>query len=123
MPDFYAAEPCPSIPDDLTAAQFILDAHHPERPSRSGDIPWLVDDASARRIGFEEVRSRTYGLANAMHSRWGIGALRQFKNIPVNDLPVPSQATATLVSTPYLNNSSSKKAHHSQSASTLQTMS
>ena len=47
--------PCPPIPDNLTIVQFILDSHHPTRPTRTGHIPWLIEDATGRAIGFEEV--------------------------------------------------------------------
>lgn len=55
MPEFYAAEPCPDIPDDVTIAQFILDSNHPARPVRPHNVPWFIDDATGRRIGYEEV--------------------------------------------------------------------
>ena len=57
MPVFTSPIPCPDIPDDLTCAQFLLDAHHPTRPTRPQDVPWLIDDSTGRRIGFEEVMS------------------------------------------------------------------
>lgn len=48
------------IPDDLTIAQFMLDRPHPYRStSRPVEAPWLVDDATGRKIGFEEVRVNT----------------------------------------------------------------
>lgn len=57
MPDFHSLHgPCPPIPDDLSAAQFTLDCHHPSRPLRSGNGPWLVEDATGRGVGFEEVQ-------------------------------------------------------------------
>ena len=43
------------IPDDLTLPQFILDSTHPTRPIRKEGIPWLIDDTTGRKIGFEEV--------------------------------------------------------------------
>lgn len=48
--------PLPHIPDDLTLPQFLLDSAHPRRPVRKEGIPWLIEDATGRRIGFEEVR-------------------------------------------------------------------
>lgn len=48
------------IPDDLTIAQFMLDRPHPYRStSRPVEAPWLVDDATGRKIGFEEVSVNT----------------------------------------------------------------
>jgi len=43
------------VPDDLTLSQFILDSHHPLRPIRPDHVPWFIDDASGRGVGFEEV--------------------------------------------------------------------
>ncbi|KAL5494986.1 hypothetical protein ACEPAI_448 [Sanghuangporus weigelae] len=71
--EFRSSIPCPTIPDDLTIAQFMLDAQHPIRPVRTENVPWLIEESTGRSVGFEELRSRTYGLANAMHMRWGIG--------------------------------------------------
>ena len=55
MAEFHSAFPCPHIPDNLSIPQFILDSHHPTRPVRSGDIPWLIEDSTGRKIRFEEV--------------------------------------------------------------------
>jgi hypothetical protein len=49
------ADPMPKIPDDLTVVQFILDSSHPTRQVRNSDVPWLIEDHSGRKIGFEEV--------------------------------------------------------------------
>ena len=46
---------CPPIPDNLTCPQFTLDVHHPNRTLRVGNIPWLIEDATGRTIGYEEV--------------------------------------------------------------------
>jgi hypothetical protein len=46
----------PFIPDNLSIPQFILDSQHPTRPLRKDGIPWLIDDARGRKVGFEEVR-------------------------------------------------------------------
>ncbi|KAG8695152.1 hypothetical protein FRC08_008005 [Ceratobasidium sp. 394] len=54
--------------DDQTIPQFILDSAHPLRPVR--DSPWLIEDETGRTIGFEEVRTRVWGLANAISGRW-----------------------------------------------------
>jgi 4-coumarate--CoA ligase len=77
-----------SIPDDLTIPQFFLDSHHPLRPARQAGVPWLIEDATGRPIDFEEVRvssprrrsiltesqlrTRTFGLANALQARYGL---------------------------------------------------
>lgn len=80
-----------SVPDHLTIPQFFLDSHHPLRPARKAGIPWLIEDATGRAIDFEEVRgksvrhtsiskkkyqlrTRTFGLANALKARYRIGA-------------------------------------------------
>ena len=46
---------CPPIPHDLTTAQFMLDTCHSTRPIRTENIPWIIDDSTGRRIGYEEV--------------------------------------------------------------------
>ncbi|KAF8133972.1 amp dependent CoA ligase [Boletus edulis] len=61
-----------SVPDDLTIPQFFLDSHHPLRPTRKPGIPWLIEDATARPIDLEQLRTRTFGLANALQARFGI---------------------------------------------------
>lgn len=48
----------PPIPDDLTVPQFILDGHHPTRPLRPEGVPWLIEDKTGQKIGFEEVSFR-----------------------------------------------------------------
>ncbi|EJD03679.1 acetyl-CoA synthetase-like protein [Fomitiporia mediterranea MF3/22] len=73
MPEFRSAVSCPPIPDDLTAAQFILDSNHPNRPIRRGNVPWLIEDSTGRKVEFEEIRLRTHALANALHLRYGVG--------------------------------------------------
>ncbi|KAG8960122.1 hypothetical protein FRC05_007047 [Tulasnella sp. 425] len=63
-------------PDDLTLPQFMLDSQHPLRQTRTGDknkAPWLIEDETGKTYSFEEVRARTFGLANAVAKRWGIG--------------------------------------------------
>jgi hypothetical protein len=65
-----------SPPTDLTIAQFILDTTHPLRPIREADSPWFIEDETGRGVGYEEVRTRTWGLANAIRGRWAdIGEL------------------------------------------------
>ncbi|KAL5494984.1 hypothetical protein ACEPAI_446 [Sanghuangporus weigelae] len=73
MVEICSPVPCPPIPDDLTAVQFLLDSHHPTRPIRTGNIPWLIEDKTGKKIGLEEIRLRTHALANALHTRWGVG--------------------------------------------------
>ena len=45
------------IPDNLTIPQFFLDETHPLRPVSTSNTPWLIEDATGREIGFEEVRA------------------------------------------------------------------
>lgn len=46
----------PAIPDDVTLPQFVLDAAlHPTRPIRMDNSPWLIQDESGSKFGFEEV--------------------------------------------------------------------
>ncbi|OJT02330.1 4-coumarate--CoA ligase-like 7 [Trametes pubescens] len=82
--------PLPPIPDDLTIPQFLLDSHHPARPVLKKPQPWLIEEATGREVGSDEVRTercgtdapetehrmklraRTFGLANALKLRWNI---------------------------------------------------
>ena len=63
----------PHIPSNMTVAQFFLDYHHPNRPIRSEASPWLIDNDTGRSYHLEEIRTRTYALANIMKARWNIG--------------------------------------------------
>ncbi|KAI0827404.1 amp dependent CoA ligase [Trametes gibbosa] len=65
--------PLPLIPDDLTIPQFMLDSHHPARPVLKKPQAWLIEEATGREIGSDELRARTFGLANALKVRWNIG--------------------------------------------------
>jgi hypothetical protein len=47
--------PLPHIPDDLTLTQFILDSTHERMPIRPQGATWLVEDATGRKVGLEEV--------------------------------------------------------------------
>ncbi|KAI0075856.1 amp dependent CoA ligase [Panus rudis PR-1116 ss-1] len=67
-----AAGELPHIPDDLTIPQFFLDHRHITRPLNTASNPWLVEESTGRQVGFEEVRARSSGLANALSSKWGI---------------------------------------------------
>ncbi|KAI0767430.1 acetyl-CoA synthetase-like protein [Fomes fomentarius] len=61
------------IPDDLTISQFILDTQHPARPVLTGAHPWLIEEATGRQIGSDELRARVHGLTNALKIRWNVG--------------------------------------------------
>lgn len=50
----------PFIPDNLTIPQFILDGQHPTKPMGGHGIPWLIEDATGRKVGFEEVGYRLH---------------------------------------------------------------
>jgi hypothetical protein len=43
-----------AITDDVTVAQFIF-GNHPNRPTRSATVPWLVEDENGLKYGKEEV--------------------------------------------------------------------
>ncbi|KAI6122457.1 hypothetical protein EDD16DRAFT_1859409 [Pisolithus croceorrhizus] len=60
------------IPDDLTVPQFILDSHHPYRPLRRHSIPWFIDGQTGNKVGLDELRARTYGLANGLKIKYAI---------------------------------------------------
>ncbi|KAJ7631209.1 amp dependent CoA ligase [Roridomyces roridus] len=65
--------PVPHVPDDLTLPQFFLDFPHPARPVRPQGVPCLIEDHSGRPIGFDELKYRCSGLANALSIKWNIG--------------------------------------------------
>lgn len=102
----FTADSCPPLappPDDLTLPQFMLDAHHPLRQVRTGELntaPWLIESESGKSTwafyfvqskqkclhsgwgfadgfflayGYEELRDRTFALANGIASRWAVG--------------------------------------------------
>ncbi|TBU63558.1 amp dependent CoA ligase [Dichomitus squalens] len=74
MPEIHAdGEPLPVIPDNVTIPQFILDVHHPARPVLTKAQPWCIDELSGREVFSDELRARTFGLANALKLRWHIG--------------------------------------------------
>ncbi|KAH8825181.1 phenylacetyl-CoA ligase [Flagelloscypha sp. PMI_526] len=62
----------PSIPTNLTIPQFILDSHHPSRPPRPADAPWLIHDKTGDKIHLNEIRVRVSALANGLHTKLGI---------------------------------------------------
>ncbi|KAF9236498.1 phenylacetyl-CoA ligase [Melanogaster broomeanus] len=62
----------PFIPDDLTLAQFILDSQHPSRPVRKHGTPWIIEDHTGKTVGYEEIRTRVFGLANGLHTKFNI---------------------------------------------------
>ncbi|THH18569.1 hypothetical protein EW146_g2444 [Bondarzewia mesenterica] len=73
MADIYSQAPVPYIPDNLTIPQFFLDSHHPLRPIRTAGFPVFIEDKTGRTIGFEEARTRAYGLANGLSLQFGMG--------------------------------------------------
>lgn len=73
MSEFTVNTPLPHIPDNLTIPQFILREIASPRPQRSSSVPFFIDDKTGRRISYEEVHKRTYGLANALSLKYAIG--------------------------------------------------
>lgn len=51
--------PIPHIPDDLTIPQFILDVHHPARPTIRKPQPWLIEELTGREVCSDEVSAYT----------------------------------------------------------------
>ncbi|KAI6137934.1 hypothetical protein BKA82DRAFT_4259713 [Pisolithus tinctorius] len=88
-----SAEDLPLIPDDLTVPQFILDYHHPCRPLRRHDIPWFIDGQTGNKVGLEELRARTYGLANGLKIKYAIILIHSPNHI---DYPVAMWAVHRL---------------------------
>ncbi|KAF5315018.1 hypothetical protein D9619_007429 [Psilocybe cf. subviscida] len=71
--EFRASLPSPDIPDHLTIPQFFLDSSHATRPQRRKDTPWIIEDATGRKIFGTELQNRTHGLANALRIKYHIG--------------------------------------------------
>jgi hypothetical protein len=64
----------PHIPSNMTIARFFFDYQPPNRPVRPETSPWrLIDNDTGRSYHLEEIRTRTYGLANIMKARWKVG--------------------------------------------------
>ncbi|KAJ7141376.1 hypothetical protein C8R44DRAFT_245461 [Mycena epipterygia] len=63
----------PHVPEDLTLEQFILSDATTDRPVRPKSVPWLVSDKAGQKVDLTEIRERTTGLANGLHTRFGIG--------------------------------------------------
>ncbi|EKM79072.1 hypothetical protein AGABI1DRAFT_40522 [Agaricus bisporus var. burnettii JB137-S8] len=63
----------PHIPDDLTIGQFVFDHAHAVRPKEKPGTPWLIEDATGRSIGKEELRERTSCLAKALRYKYNVG--------------------------------------------------
>ncbi|KAI0316386.1 phenylacetyl-CoA ligase [Amylostereum chailletii] len=73
--EIYPTGPCfplDIIPDDLTMPQFLLDTHHAYRPTRPSGAPCLIERESGKGWGLAEIRTRVYGLANALSFKYGI---------------------------------------------------
>ncbi|KAK7044472.1 acetyl-CoA synthetase-like protein [Favolaschia claudopus] len=72
MTTFEGRGELPHIPDDITLEEFILDYSHPFRPTRPPGSPWLVVDLTGRKVGLEELRTRTRGFAAGVQTQFGI---------------------------------------------------
>ncbi|KAJ3830641.1 phenylacetyl-CoA ligase [Lentinula raphanica] len=77
---FETTETLPVIPHNLSIPQFFLDYEGNERFVNDGQPvqglepnPWFIEEKTGRRIGLDEVRSRTFGFANALSTRYNIG--------------------------------------------------
>ena len=53
----WVADPLVRVPDNLTITQLLLDGETATsfRPKRPEGVPWLIEDATGRSIGLEEV--------------------------------------------------------------------
>lgn len=72
MAEIHGNGELPHIPDDLTIVQFMLDTDHPSRPAPRNHSAWLIEDATGRKITFDEINLRTNALANEFSARWKI---------------------------------------------------
>ena len=48
--EFTAQQACPYVPDGVTIPQFIFDSEHETRPMRKPRTPWLVEDATGKKM-------------------------------------------------------------------------
>ncbi|KAH9947836.1 amp dependent CoA ligase [Amylocystis lapponica] len=89
--------PLPSVPHDMTCSQFMFSCYRLPRPQVENPGPWLIDDATGRKVYVDEVRTRTWGLANAFSIRWKIGYPRVCVFSPNHiDYPIVIWAIHTL---------------------------
>ena len=59
MAEIRAAElPAGLIPEDLTIPQFFLDTKHPLQPEHKAGTPWLIEEATGRGVGHDEVSAK-----------------------------------------------------------------
>ena len=52
--------PLPHIPDDLTVPQFMLDVSHSIRPKTEKSRPWMIEEATGREVGEDEVSAKLW---------------------------------------------------------------
>ncbi|KAJ7712447.1 hypothetical protein B0H16DRAFT_1624970 [Mycena metata] len=82
MSEFYGAPLDAHIPDDLTVAEFMLEYQHPLRPAQ-GTIPCLIEDATGRAVSLEELRERTFTLAQSLRTKYNIALNGHSLDYPV----------------------------------------
>ncbi|KAJ6586722.1 phenylacetyl-CoA ligase [Mycena sp. CBHHK59/15] len=73
----------PYFPDDLTLPQFLFEYKHPIRLHRDSETPWIIDSVSGKKILEEELRERTWCLANGFSSRYSLGMSCTSTDFPV----------------------------------------
>lgn len=63
------SKPLPHVPDDLTITQLLLDGERAGsiRPKRPDGVPWLVEEATGRGVGLEEVSSSALAFCTVTH--------------------------------------------------------
>jgi hypothetical protein len=72
--EFHSLAPSlPHLPDSVTIPQFMFDYPHQCRPARDTNLPWIIDNDTGRRLLGEDVRRRTFSLANALNITYNIG--------------------------------------------------
>ncbi|KAF7299465.1 hypothetical protein MIND_00896500 [Mycena indigotica] len=74
MAEFTSLMPAPHIPDDVTVPQFLFDYEHPIRMTRKAATPWIIDAATGKTYGKDELSERTWNLANGLSLRYSLGA-------------------------------------------------
>ncbi|PPR03048.1 hypothetical protein CVT24_012436 [Panaeolus cyanescens] len=92
MPEFSSPVPLPPIPDDISIPQFIFQPKCMSRPNRPANIPVFVDSATGRALFYDEVRQRTFSLANGLSIKYNIAPKDVVCVFAPNDVGMPFTA-------------------------------
>jgi acyl-CoA synthetase (AMP-forming)/AMP-acid ligase II len=71
--EFRSTAPLHDIPDHLTIPQFMFEYEHPNRPTRDSSVAWMIENDTGRRLFGEDIRRRTFALANSLKIKYNFG--------------------------------------------------